>query len=117
MFEGMTILASLLKDLIALLPSEDAKVRAAKALQDFEFAMAQGQMSTNTEEAKSSSLWVSGWRPAVGWICALGFFYTIIQPVLHLPPADLNAVLSVLCGMLGLGTMRTVEKIKGVASK
>jgi Holin of 3TMs, for gene-transfer release len=117
MFEGMTILAGVLKDLISLLPSADARERAVKALQDFELAMAQGQMEIDKTEAQSTNLFVSGWRPFVGWICATGFLYTVVQPMFHFPPADLNALLSVLCGMLGLGTLRTVEKINHVASK
>jgi hypothetical protein len=67
-------------------------------------------------EASNPSLFVSGWRPAVGWICVCGFAYSIFAPVLHLPATDTNALIAILSGMLGLSTMRTVEKMGGKAT-
>jgi len=86
--------------------------------------LAKGQMAINLEEAKSDSLFVSGWRPFIGWICGAAFAYHfILQPLIafcfaaaghsiDLPDFDMNALYTVLAGMLGLGTMRSVEKIK-----
>ena len=88
-----------------------------------------GQTAINVEEAKSANLFVSGWRPAVGWVCALGFFWAVIiyplatwgcalwAPEVKLPSMDTNSIMTMLGGLLGLGTMRTVEKIRGVAAK
>lgn len=86
-----------------------------------------GQILTNTEEAKSGSLFVGGWRPAAGWCCVMGmatnFLITpIFGPLLRaytqvdLQPLDLSVMMPVLIGMLGLTAARTVDKIKGVAS-
>jgi len=86
------------------------------------------QIDVNREEAKSSSLFVAGWRPAVGWICAAALGYVaIIEPVARFvatmtgysgayPAIDTTLTMQVLLGMLGLGALRTVEKTKGVAS-
>jgi len=83
----------------------------------------------NLEEAKSSNFFVAGWRPAVGWICAAGLFYgTIGKPFIEFiaglfgflgpfPVIDGNTLNTTLFGMLGLGTLRTAEKIRGVAAK
>ena len=90
-------------------------------------AQDQGQIEINKEEAKSSSLFVSGWRPAVGWICAFGCAWAfILKPVLDwgvaiagstatLPVFQTGELMSLLLGLLGMGTLRTYEKFKGVA--
>jgi len=82
------------------------------------------QLEVNAREAAHPSVWVSGWRPFVGWVSGLGFVWaTIGQPVVSwvsltkgwpVPPAvDSEILLTVLFGMLGLGTLRSVEKVKG----
>lgn len=87
------------------------------------------QISVNTEEAKSSSLFVSGWRPAVGWVCGFGLLYvSVLLPIMEFvakmngytgtfPQVDTSITMQVLFGMLGLSGMRTYEKTKGVAAK
>lgn len=88
--------------------------------------MALGQLEVNKVEAASGSLFRGGWRPAVGWTCVLGLVYTYLaQPLLTwasgawqipAPPSlDLGDLIILLGGMLGLGGMRTFEKMKGVA--
>lgn len=86
------------------------------------------QIEVNKIEAKHKSVFVSGWRPATGWICAsaLGFNF-LIQPLLAyslaymspetpIPPTiELAPLMTVLMGMLGLGGLRTYEKVQGVA--
>lgn len=91
--------------------------------------LAKAQAATNSSEAQNANLFVSGWRPAVGWVCAAGLFSQFIvrpfaQFLAHLaahpidyPSLDLGTLLTQLFGMLGLGTLRTVDKINGVASK
>lgn len=88
------------------------------------------QIEVNKAEAASASLFKGGWRPAVGWVCALALFYHfILQPSLlfavavagvaipALPQFDMASLMPILLGMLGLGGLRTVEKIKGKAAK
>ena len=84
-----------------------------------------GQMDINRTEAASQNIFVSGWRPSVGWVCSAGLAYQfLLQPLLSwfsgmghgvAPPSlQLNDLMAVLTGILGLGTMRTIEKAKGV---
>lgn len=82
--------------------------------------LSKGQLEVNKVEAAHKSLFVSGWRPAIGWICGFALMYsTILAPILGIwftvPPVDSSLLTSVLMGMLGLGAMRTVEKTKSVA--
>jgi len=85
-----------------------------------------GQMEVNKVEAESESLFKSGWRPAVGWVCVLGLFYNFIfsplgtwivalygNPIL-MPKLDIGDLMTLLFGMLGLGAYRTFEKSKKV---
>ena len=82
--------------------------------------LAKGQLAVNAVEAAHKNLFVSGWRPAVGWCCCLALMYsTILAPILGIwftvPPVDSSLLTTVLLGMLGLGGLRTIEKTKTVA--
>lgn len=110
-----------------------AKLELLKAQQagefkemDQAFQLAQSQIGVNIAEASSPSLFVSGWRPAVGWCCAAAFAYKFVlapsiafalaasgHPI-DLPVLDFSEMSTVLFGMLGMGALRTAEKIKGV---
>lgn len=85
--------------------------------------LAKGQLAINEKEAAHASLFVSGWRPSIGWLCSLSLAYQFIaRPLLvtfghEAPPLDMGDLLTILLGMLGLGGLRTVEKIKNVAAK
>jgi len=104
--------------------TEEEKQQLAAAM-----AVVQGQLDANKTEAGSESLFVSGWRPAVGWVCVLAFGWNmiglsvakvalgLINHPLQIAPADLSEMMPILIGMLGLGGLRTVEKINGVAAK
>ena len=82
------------------------------------------QIEVNKVEAGSSSLFVSGWRPFVGWTCGVALCYHfVLQPFLmfvlsstgnpmELPIFDMTTLTTVLMGMLGLGGLRTYEKVK-----
>lgn len=106
-----------------------SKADALKAELSKELEYTLGQIEINKIEASSSSLFVSGWRPAVGWTGALGYAYEfLLRPVVNgvlvmngVPPAlpgiEIEALTSLLFGLLGLGTLRTVEKVKSVARK
>jgi hypothetical protein len=111
---GLGGVTDVLGKLIDLFPNPKDKQEALQKLQEFDTQLALGQQKINEAEAKSDNLFVAGWRPFIGWVCGFGFVYSIIQPALHLPPVDMNNVVAILGGLLGLGTMRTVEKVKGV---
>jgi hypothetical protein len=85
------------------------------------------QLEINKAEAASGSLFKGGWRPAVGWICAIAFAYHfVLQPLIifvvaivgvdipNLPKFQMNTLLTVLGGLLGIGGLRTYEKQKGL---
>ncbi len=114
--------------------ANDAKLKVMQMAQNGELAqlnadlqMAQGQMETNKVEAANPSIFVSGWRPFVGWICGAAFAFKFIGgPMLvliagyfghsvTLPQMDYSEMSTILLGMLGIGALRTVEKVKGVA--
>ena len=85
------------------------------------------QIEVNKNEAASKNLFVSGWRPFIGWVCGLGmcanflivpfvnFTLAVSGNVYLIPMIDLSTMMPVLLGMLGLGGLRTVEKLKGVS--
>lgn len=87
----------------------------------------QGQLDTNKAEAGNPNMFVAGWRPAVGWVCAGALAYQyLIRPLaswgfalaghpMPMPGLD-DSLWQLLTGMLGLGSLRTFEKTKGVAS-
>ena len=88
---------------------------------------AMAQVEVNKVEAGHRSLFVSGWRPSVGWVCSFALFYHFIaNPLIlfvvgitghaipPLPEFDMNSLMTVLMGMLGLGGLRTFEKAKGL---
>lgn len=89
----------------------------------------QGQLEVNRIEAASSSVFTSGWRPFIGWVCGAACSWNwVFLPMARLviqwsgsniqvSPADISEMFPLLLGMLGLGGLRTVEKIKGVASR
>jgi hypothetical protein len=78
------------------------------------------QIEVNNTQAKHSSLFVSGARPAVMWICALslfysGFVYKVADIWVEMPPPDNELLIYILGGLLGLSGMRSFEKSRGVA--
>jgi hypothetical protein len=79
-----------------------------------------GQLEVNKVEAAHKSIFVAGWRPAVGWICGLGLAYNVLAyPIMEvwftMPEVNTALLETTLYGMLGLGAMRSFEKMKGVA--
>lgn len=85
------------------------------------------QIAVNQTEAAHSSMFVAGWRPGLGWTCVAACSWNwLLLPVakvgfafaghpLELAPADLSEMLPILMGMLGLGGLRTIEKLNGKA--
>lgn len=101
-----------------------ARFELLKLQQSGELAAMLAQTDVNKVEAANSSVFVAGWRPAIGWVCALAMGYQYLlrpflvafNPVLAFPGLDDN-LWQLLAGMLGLGGLRTFEKVNGVASK
>src|SRR5690348_4212160 len=104
-------------DILAFFPNAEQRAQVAAKLQDLELAIANNQSATNTEEAKNGSLLIAGWRPAVGWVLAIGFTYSLAWPMFHGQPIDKDTIYAMLYGMLGLGTWRTADKLGGVATQ
>jgi len=129
---GIDAIASLVSTVVdKIFPDADieaqSKADALKSQLTAELQTVVGQLEINKTEAASASVFVSGWRPAIGWICAGGFGYNfMVRPILNglavafgFPPPfigiEFEALGNLLFGILGLGAMRTAEKMKGVA--
>lgn len=114
-----------------VIPDQDLKRKLSHELATMADKHAQeallAQLEINKAEAASGSLFKGGWRPAVGWICAISFGYHFILKDLiifgaafagielpELPEFDMGTLLTVLGGMLGIGGLRTYEKQKGL---
>jgi hypothetical protein len=110
--------------------TEIEKAKLAQVAQEMqnEFNLVLGQIEVNKVEAASSSLFVSGARPAILWICGVAFGYaSIVEPLARFiavvafgyagafPLIDTDITLQILLGLLGLSGMRTFEKKHGVS--
>lgn len=114
-----------------VIPDKEAAEKAKREMQ-IELVnnindIAKAQIEVNKQEAAHRNVFVAGWRPFIGWTCGAAFCYHfVIQPLLifvlaangvalDLPSFDMGALMTVLTGMLGLGGLRTFEKMKGAA--
>lgn len=125
----VTILDKIIPDKGA---ADEAKLKTLELLQrgelaalDAEMKLALGQLEVNKEEAKTD-LFRGGWRPFAGWVCGVGLLYTfLLRPILPwfvnvcggdvppMPEIDTDTLMVLLTGMLGLGGLRSYEKLKG----
>jgi len=105
-----------------------AKLELIKLQQSGELSAIAGQLEINKIEAANPSIFVSGWRPLIGWICGVALLYSFLgQPLLSWaslnfgyqqpPNLDMGTLITLLAGMLGLSGLRTAEKINGVDRK
>ena len=129
---AFTGIGSLAKDLREAITGEippEKKAEIESKLVELEFAARKAQSDINIVEAQSPRLFVSGWRPFIGWVCGAALLYTFIfYPFLewvvkfyglNINPPDIriDALMELIIAMLGLGGLRTYEKLKGVHSK
>ncbi len=110
----------------------ELQIEREKAEQDHEYRMEQldqqldiAQTEVNKVEAANPSVFVAGWRPAIGWVCALALGYQfILYPLLtwfaidrHPPQMDLTELYPLIFGMLGIAGMRSFDKLKGTDTR
>ena len=103
-----------------VIPDKDLREKLSHEIATMADKQMSAQIEVNKIEAAHRSLFVAGWRPAIGWICGLALLYsTIVSPILGIwfivTEVDTSLLTTVLMGMLGLGAMRTFEKTKGVS--
>ena len=131
----MSLITSLIGPVTGLLDKviedKDQKAKLAHEIATMSDTHAQqallAQLEINKAEAASGSLFKGGWRPAVGWICAIAFgYHFVLQPLIifvvtiigidipDLPEFDMSTLLTTLGGLLGIGGLRTYEKQKGL---
>ena len=109
--------------------ADAAKAQLLQMQVNGELAQMAGQLEINKVEAANANLFVSGWRPAIGWVCAMALAYQyLLRPLLSwatiaagynfpvMPGLDDN-LWQLMMGMLGMGGLRTFEKVSGVAAK
>jgi hypothetical protein len=109
---------------------EKAKLDQLTQEMQNEFLLLAGQMDTNKLEAQNASVFVSGWRPFVGWVCGVALAYAaLIEPLAQFiavvvykyqgtfPATNTDVTLQILLGLLGLAGMRSFEKKTGVARR
>lgn len=107
---------------------ERAKAEAQNAIVNAVNEANAQQVEINKLEAQNPNIFVSGWRPFVGWVCGVGVAWAfVLQPIATwvvslyrtdfiAPTLPVDVLLSLLLGLLGLGGLRTMEKLQGVAS-
>tara|TARA_R110000822_G_scaffold75807_19_gene182433 strand:+ start:103 stop:504 length:402 start_codon:yes stop_codon:yes gene_type:complete len=131
----MSLVSSLIPSVTGILDKviedKDQKAKLAHEIATMSDNHAQqalmGQLEINKAEAASGSLFKGGWRPFIGWVCGFAFAYHfVLQPLIvfgvtaagvdmpALPEFDMGSLLTVMMGMLGLGGLRSVEKLKKI---
>ena len=111
-----------------LFTSEDERLSRAEIMAKIAQKPALAQTEINKIEAQHRSLFVSGWRPFIGWVCGVNLAYlvcvrdwitwgfTVFKVELPIPPAiGVDMTVELVIALLGLGSLRTVEKLKGRA--
>jgi len=129
----LTGVGTLAKDIREAITGEaisdpNKKLEVESKLMELDYLVIKAQTDINTAEAQNPNMFVSGWRPAVGWCCALALFWQFIGSpmfqwgcalsgkVVAAPVLDTGSLMTILMAMLGMGGMRTYEKIKSSQS-
>jgi hypothetical protein len=108
----------------SVITSDEERLQAQAVLEKLAQHPAELQVELNKIEAQHKSIWVSGWRPYIGWSCGTGLLFAfLINPIIQWltghpgPVLPMETIHDLVLSMLGLGALRTYEKYKGVASK
>ena len=118
---GSTVISLVEKFLNGKATKDELMAAADSEQLSAEVRLQLAQIALNGKEASHPSIFVAGWRPAVGWICAtILLFNFIVGPLVSvfgvmIPVLDASTMMPVLLGMLGVGGMRSFEKMKGVS--
>lgn len=127
----LPLLGPIVDKLVGMIPDPAARERAkAEAMAQIVEATQKAdlaQLEVNKAEAASGSLFIAGWRPFIGWVCGLAcawnwiglpvavFVLAALGKTIEVRPLDLSEMWPVLLGMLGMGGLRTIEKMQGVS--
>ena len=100
--------------------SDEEKMELKIRFQELLNSVNAAQALINLQDAKSRRSFQANWRPFIGWTCGIGLAFNIFSPLIQvvvpeMPNPDNTIIMSTLMGMLGLGGMRTYEKLKGAA--
>lgn len=126
----LPVIGPIINSLVERIPdpaaAQKAKLEAEAALLAASIEQMKGQVQINVEEAKHSSIFVAGWRPAIGWSAAIAFmFLYVIAPIagwvaswfgtiIPMPKFDAEALMSLTLALLGIASLRTFEKSRGL---
>jgi len=135
-----TVAAPIIAIINKVVPDKAAAAAAVASLQTMQLqgqlneelmqltSVTSAQSDINKVEAASNSTFVAGWRPMIGWVCASALAYqyllkpaimagfSIARQIVPVMPGIDDQLWQLMFGLLGMGTLRTVEKIRGVAS-
>ncbi|MDH4127361.1 MAG: holin family protein [Spirochaetota bacterium] len=129
LFSGIGKTAKDIREAVTGDISADKKAELLLKGQELENKILEAQAEINKIEAANNNIFISGWRPAFGWIGVIAFgFYFVIFPFaewvcgikgikINMPSIDIESLSYLVFGMLGLTVSRTAEKIKGVQGK
>lgn len=128
------VLGPIMDGVLRFIPDKNERAKAKEQMEGQMLtamtALVQGQLTVNAKEAEHGSIFVAGWRPAIGWVCGMGLAWNfIVQPLISwvaflipgapdlsgAPELNTGELMTILGGMLGLGGLRTYEKRLGVA--
>ncbi len=128
MFAIDTVITGVLSLVSKFIPdkAKEAELRAQIELYKLtaEYQNATEQIKTNQQEAASDSIFIAGWRPYIGWVCGAGltwhfvvvpvvvFISSVFNHTIPLPAFDTISLINLVLGMLGLGGLRTYEKVQ-----
>jgi len=126
------IMSPIINKALSLIPDKNARAQAEEELKqslvDAVNTINLAQIEINKIEAGHKSIFIAGWRPFIGWVCGMGIAWAfLVQPLVvwgfaicgktsvELPMINVNGLYQLVLAMLGMGGLRTFEKIKGVA--
>lgn len=129
----VTTLLPIVDRVLDMIPNAEAREAAKRELQleilKIQAEQNKAQVELNKSEAQHASIFVAGWRPFIGWVGGVSLAWTfLVHPLITwvatvvgytgtFPALDTEPLMTLVLAMLGIGAMRTVDKIKGVDTK